>query len=154
MPMLKLETWSTGQPIHIRILAIFLSITATTCFEVLTDVKDNRLQDPFKIPDASKWLKFYHSHRYLQQYLISTFSKFDGIPSIFAHVLKELTQKDQLQTVDKNNTQTQVISLEEIFKILVSYIKNDIDNTPLNGQEREGEKKGTSLSNQIILSSR
>ncbi|MDR3669030.1 MAG: hypothetical protein P4L35_19545 [Ignavibacteriaceae bacterium] len=135
--MLKLETWSTEQPIHIRIFAIFLSIAANTCFEVLSDVKNNKLREPFKIPDISIWFKFYHSHRYLQQYLITSFSKFDGIPSIFAYGLKQLTQKDQLQTIDKNNTQSQEISLEDIYNILISYVKNEIEGTPLNDKERE-----------------
>ena len=68
---------------------------------------------------------------------MSTFSEFDGVPSFLAHVLKELTQKDQPQTIEKNNAQAQTISLEEIYKILVSYVKNDIDDTPLNDEARE-----------------
>ena len=121
--MLKLESWCTDKPIPIRIFAILLSISATTCFEILTDVRNNRLREPFEIPDVTKWFKFYHSHRNLQQYLITAFSKFDGFTPIFANLFKNFTQKDQAQAVEENTVQAEVISLEKIFEALIFYIK-------------------------------
>ena len=135
--MLKLETWAIEQPKHIRIFAISLAISAPECFEILNDVKDNEIPEQYKIPECPQWFKFYYSHRYLQRHLVNIFSQSDGFPGIYAYIFRKLTNPNQIQSHEKTNNNFATISLEEIFESLVSYIKDDIKNIPLNEKDKD-----------------
>jgi hypothetical protein len=135
--MLKIAIWATEKPKVTRIFAISLAISAIDCFEILNDVKDNNIPEQYKIPECPQWFKFYYSHRYLQRHLINIFSQSDGFPGIYSYIFKKLTKRNQIQSHEETNNNFATISIEEIFENLISYIKDDIKNTPLNEKERD-----------------
>jgi hypothetical protein len=128
--MLKLETWATKRPTHIRIIAQCLAINAATYFETLTEIQDNRIPDQFKPPNICKWFKFYRQKDYLSQYLISIINQSAEFPTLYAKSLQELSNTTT-SAIDSIEAQDQRVIIEEISKDQISRIKNEIKNSQL-----------------------
>jgi hypothetical protein len=135
--MLRLESWEPEKPPIIRIIAQMLAVSAVNCFEILTNVRNNKILDPFKIPNPSEWFSFYQKHRYLYNYLAETFLNFDGLPAIYANTCKLFLQKNNNSEKNITKVKDQTKHLEKIFEIQLKHIEDDIDNAPLNEQEKE-----------------
>ena len=126
--MLKLETWATGRPTHIRIIAHCLAVNAATYCETLNGISNVKTSEHFKPPNISKWFRFYHQKDYLKHYLVFIINQFAAIPAFHAKSLQELS-KPQVGNI--NDHQAQSILLEEISKDQISRFKDEIGNVQL-----------------------